>query len=54
MQTYIQKDLRQLIDVNDEITFINFIKLLASNIGQELVYDNYAKELRVSAVTIKR
>lgn len=51
--TYIEKDLREILDVKDEIKFVNFMKLLASNTGQELIYDNYANEIGVEAKTIK-
>ena len=51
--TYLQKDLKELIKIDDEIKFINFIKILASNTGEELVYDNYAKQVAVSVNTIK-
>ncbi len=53
LTTYIEKDLKEEIKVNDEITFINFMRLLASNTGEELVYDNYAKSLGISTNTVK-
>lgn len=33
--TYLGKDLRDLININDEFKFLNFLKLLASNTGEE-------------------
>ena len=42
--TYLEKDLRELISINDELKFINFLKILASNTGEELIYDNYSKK----------
>ncbi len=51
--TYFEKDLKEMIDVRDEFKFLDFIKILASNTGQELVYDNYAKQIGVSSNTIK-
>ena len=51
--TYLEKDLKDLIDIKDEVKFINFLKILASNTGEELVYDNYAKQVGVSTNTIK-
>lgn len=51
--TYLEKDLKDLIDLKDEVKFINFLKILASNTGEELVYDNYAKQVGVSTNTIK-
>ena len=40
ISTYLEKDLREILNVSDEIKFMNFLRLLASNIGQELVYEN--------------
>lgn len=51
--TYFEKDLKEMIDVRDELKFLDFIKILASNTGQELVYDNYSKQIGVSSNTIK-
>ncbi len=53
LTTYLEKDLKELISVNDETKFINFVKILASNTGEELIYDNYAKNVGVSTNTIK-
>ena len=52
LTTYLEKDLKELIDVKDEVKFINFLKILASNTGEELIYDNYAKQIGVSTNTI--
>lgn len=53
LTTYIEKDLKDLISVADDAKFINFMKLLASNTGQELIYDNYANQIGVALNTIK-
>ncbi len=53
LSTYMQKDLREIANVNDEFKFINFLRLLSSNTGEELVYDNYAKQVGVALNTIK-
>ena len=53
ISTYLEKDLREILNVSDEIKFMNFLRLLASNIGQELVYENYANQVGVKANTIK-
>lgn len=53
LTTYLEKDLKELIAVNDELRFINFLKLLASNTGEELIYDNYANQVGISTNTIK-
>lgn len=51
--TYLEKDLKDLIDVNDEVKFLNFLKVLASNTGQELIYENYSKIIGAATNTIK-
>lgn len=53
LSTYMQKDLREIANVTDEFKFINFLRLLSSNTGEELVYDNYAKQVGVALNTIK-
>ena len=53
LTTYLEKDLKEMISVNKEIKFTNFMRILASNTGEELVYDNYSKQIEVSTNTIK-
>ena len=53
IETYIQKDLPEVLNVRDDLKFENFLMLLASNTGEEFVYDNYAKQIGVSSPTIK-
>ena len=53
LTTYLEKDLKELVSINDEVKFINFMKILASNTGEELVYDNYSKQVGASTNTIK-
>jgi len=53
LNTYIEKDLKEYVTINNELQFINFLKILASNTGEELVYDNYAKQVGVVTNTIK-
>lgn len=52
-QTYVERDVRQILQVKDVIQFERFIKLLASRIGQLVNYANLAADVGVSAVTIK-
>lgn len=51
--TYMQKDLKEILSVSDEVRFVNFIRLLASNTGEELIYENYSKQIGASANTIR-
>lgn len=53
INTYLEKDLKDVLNVNDEVKFINFFKLIASNVSQELVYENYCKDIGVDSKTIK-
>ena len=45
--------MRDILTVSDEFKFINFLRLLASNTGEELVYDNYAKQVGIATNTVK-
>ena len=51
--TYLDKDVREQIDLKDDEKFYNLLILVASLTGQELNYDNLAKQVGVSATTIK-
>jgi len=51
--TYLEKDLKEFINVSDSVKFINFLRVLASNTGEELVYDSYAKNIGISLNTVK-
>ncbi len=53
LTTFLEKDLKEILTVSDELKFINFMKILASNTGEELIYDNYAKNIGVTTNTIK-
>lgn len=52
-QTYIERDVRQILQVKDVMQFEKFIKLTASRVGQLINYANLASDVGVSAVTIK-
>ncbi|MBO7615169.1 MAG: ATP-binding protein [Bacilli bacterium] len=51
--TYIERDVSQLINVKDKMKFQNFLEILASLTGQELVYDTIAKAIGVKVDTIQ-
>lgn len=53
ISTYLSKDVRELIDLKDEDKFYSLIVLVASLTGQELNYDNLAKQVGISATSIK-
>lgn len=52
-QTYVERDVRQILQVKDLLQFERFIKLTASRIGQLVNYSSLASDVGVSAVTIK-
>ncbi len=52
-QTYVERDVRQILQIKDVIQFERFIKLTASRIGQLVNYASLASDVGVSAVTIK-
>lgn len=52
-QTYVERDVRQLIQLKDVTLFEKFIKLLAGRVGQIINYQSLANDVGVSAKTIK-
>ncbi|MCF6352076.1 MAG: ATP-binding protein [Cyclobacteriaceae bacterium] len=53
IQTYIEKDVRQIKNVTNLIVFERFIKLLAGRNGQELNMSSFANEVGVDMKTIQ-
>jgi hypothetical protein len=54
VQTYIQRDVRQLTQVADESLFVQFMVSLAARSGELLNYESVAKDIGVSNETVKR
>ena len=54
VQTYLERDVRQLINVGDLETFGRFIKLCAGRVGQLLNYSTLATDCGVSVDTARR
>jgi len=52
-QTYVERDVRQLINLKDISLFEKFMKLLAGRIGQLLNYSSLANDVGVDAKTIE-
>lgn len=52
-KTYIERDLRQIINIKDISLFESFIKLLAGRVGQLMDYSDLSNSVGVSSVTIK-
>lgn len=53
LNTYLTKDIYKILNIKDIFLFKNFMEILASLTGEELVYDNIAKLLNVKVDTIK-
>jgi len=53
MQTYIERDVRTLIRLNDLSCFQRFLTLLAGRVGQIINYANISNDIGVSSTTIK-
>ncbi len=53
VSTYIERDVSDFINLKDKYKFMNLMTILASLTGQELIYDNLAKEIGVDKKTIQ-
>jgi len=54
LKTYIERDIRDLARVGDEMQFLQFIRVLAARIGNILNLNDVAKEVQISHPTAKR
>lgn len=53
-QTYVERDVRQLIQLKDAALFEKFVKLLAGRTGQFINYQSLASDVGVDGKTIKQ
>lgn len=53
LQTYVERDVRMLINVKDVHLFQSFLRLCAGRVGQLINYDGICNELGVSSHTVK-
>jgi len=53
VKTYIERDIRQLLNVGNELSFYNFLKVVAARTGQELNLTDIANALDISLNTVK-
>ena len=53
VNTYIDRDVSEIINIKDKLKFHNFMQVLASITSQQINYSALSKEIEVSAVTIK-
>jgi predicted AAA+ superfamily ATPase len=53
LQTYVERDVRQLIQLKDLLIFDRFLRLLAGRVGQLVNFDSLASDVGVSPKTIR-
>ena len=53
INTYLEKDIRKIINIKNEISFKKFLVCIAARTGNEIVYDEIASEVGKDAKTIK-
>ena len=53
IRTYIERDIRDLSSVSDEMKFLKFIRIVAARTGQVLKYSELANEAEISQPTAK-
>ena len=53
LQTYIERDVKQIVKVSNELLFVNFMKVLAARTSQLLNYANIAGEIGINETTVK-
>ena len=53
LRTYIERDIKDLNAVKNEMDFLKFLRVLAARTGQMIDYTDISKEVGVSAPTIK-
>lgn len=53
VDTYLERDVSMIINIKDKMKFFDFLSILASLTGQELVYETIAKAVGVTAKTLR-
>lgn len=53
VQTYIERDIRDLINISNEDLFLRFLRVLSTRTGQELNYASISNDVGTSQPTIK-
>jgi predicted AAA+ superfamily ATPase len=54
VDTYLQRDIRDLTQVADEMAFYNFMTVVAARTAKPIVYEEIASEVGISAPTAKK
>lgn len=53
LRTYLERDIRDMITIKEETKFLTFMSAVAARTGQELNYDNLAKDAEIDSKTAK-
>jgi len=53
LKTYIERDIRTLVSISDEHSFLKFMRVVAARTGQMINYSDMARDVDVSHTTIK-
>ena len=53
LQTYIERDVKQIIKISNEMLFLSFLRILAARTSQLLNYANIAREIGINETTVK-
>lgn len=54
LRTYIERDVRQLSQIGDELAFLSFLKVAAARTAQALNYAELARDADISPITAKK
>jgi predicted AAA+ superfamily ATPase len=54
INTYLQRDIKDLTQIADEMAFYNFMTIVAARTAKPVIYDEMAKEAGISAPTAKK
>jgi len=53
IQTYLQRDVRQILNISDDLSFKRFLRSIAARTGQLLNYSDIARDVEVDHKTVK-
>lgn len=53
VQTYVERDVRQIINISDLYRFQRFLKLASGRVGQMINYSSFSNELGIDVKTVK-
>ena len=53
VRTYLERDVRQLLNIGNEIAFITFLKVIAARTAQVLNFEDIARNVGISTATVK-